>query len=266
MRTAAAALVVIALTATAVATPGGRSAAAAFLSAFRSERFAVVTVDPRRVGEGLAGLERLGRVQGLGDTEPRIVSSLDAATRVAGFAPAALDAGSLPGTVTGPPSITALPSHTVRVTFSRERAPQLPLRLDGAVLIVEVPAVVVQTWGGDGEAPGLVVAEAEQVTARTRGVSLDVLRDDLLALGGLPPETVAQLRAIDDWRTTLPIPVPVDDVRWSPATIAGGPGLLFGDESGLASAALWQRDGRIHGVGGMLPATEVRRLADVIGG
>ncbi|MBA2729808.1 MAG: hypothetical protein H0U48_03540 [Euzebyaceae bacterium] len=56
------------------------------------------------------------------------------------------------------------------------------------------------------------------------------------------------------------------DVRWQDTTVAGSPAVAFGDESGLVAAVLWQRDGRIHGVGGALPASQARVLAEELGG
>ena len=84
-----------------------------------------------------------------------------------------------------------------------------------------------------------MVGAARELEVGVEGnVSLAELREFLLTLPDLPPETVRQLRAIEDWRTTLPIPVPVDQIAWQPVTIAGGPGLLLADDSGIGSGAL----------------------------
>jgi hypothetical protein len=78
---------------------------------------------------------------------------------------------------------------------------------------------------------------------------MDALREDLLALPGLPPDFVAQLRSIEDWQTTLVIPVPEghssDDV-----TINGQPGLLITSDDGEGAVALWESDGILFIVGG----------------
>ena len=50
----AAAAACLALVVVLVATPGGRGAAAAFLAAFRTERFAVVTVNPAQAQKAFA--------------------------------------------------------------------------------------------------------------------------------------------------------------------------------------------------------------------
>jgi len=267
LRVAAAVALVVVMAGAVVATPGGRTAAAAFLAAFRSERFAVVTVDPDELTDGLAALEQFGPVRGIRGAEPERVHDLDAAAEVAGFRPATVNAESLPDGVATAPTLLASPAHEVSLTLRRRRAPDMPADLDGTRLILGVPAAVVQAYEGQGDVPGLVVAEANQITAHTEGgASLDAVRDYLLNAPGLPPSTVAQLRAIDDWRTTLPIPVPLGDVSWEDTTVGSSPAVAFGDESGLVAAVLWQRDGRIHGVGGALPASQVRILAEELGG
>ena len=118
----------------------------------------------------------------------------------------------------------------------------------GATLVVGLPAAVFLQYPRSTHEVGLVVAEAGELAVGVEGnVTLDELREFLLGLPDLPPETVQQLRAIQDWRNTLPIPVPMDRIHWQQVTIAGGPGLLLADNSGLGSGAIWQRDGRVYG-------------------
>lgn len=268
LRRVAAAAVVAVIAIGVVATPQGRAVATDFLSRFRSEHLAVVTFDPAQIPEQIGALERLGRVRFDGDVYPRPVRSLEQAARVAGLRPAAIDAATLPSGLAGTPEIMAAPAQQVRVTFDRDRAPDLPVELDGATLVIDVPAVVLQTYLPDETAyqefsDGLVVAEAGQVTASVEGgATLGEVRAALLALPDLPPQVVAQLRAIDDWRSTLPIPVPVDVIDWQDTTVAGTPALRFDDTSGLGSAVLWQREGRIRGVAGTFPADDLQRIAD----
>lgn len=168
----------------------------------------------------------------------------------------------------------------------------LPDRFDGASLVVSIPAGVLFTYPSisataqptapasaaaqdhpDGMAAAfdtgagapLLVGQAQELTVgvdSSNGVSLEELRTFLLGLPGVPPELASQLRAIQDWRSTLPIPVPVDTVSWQQTAIGGGQGLLLADNSGLGSGALWQRDGRIYGIAGALKAEEIRRVAD----
>ena len=257
------------------ATPQGQAAAAQFLSQFRSERFAVVTIDPGRARSPLADLEQLGSIQGNRRGRPtEEVGTVAEASQRVGFsvkqpAPAALPAGLSPS-----PRIMVSPASEFRFTFDQAKArsyfqrighPEvhLPDRFHGASLVVAMPAGVLLEYTGAGNGLTLVVGQAGELEVGVEGgVTLDELRELLLGLPGLPPETARQLRAIQDWRNTLPIPVPVDQFNWQQTTIAGGPGLLLADNSGIGSGALWQRDGRVYGVAGTARVAEIQRVAD----
>ena len=76
------------------------------------------------------------------------------------------------------------------------------------------------------------------------------MRDFLLGLPGLPQSTVSQLKQIQNWNETLPIPIPVDKVNWQSTTFKGNQGLLLNDNSGVGSAAIWHANGHLYGVAG----------------
>jgi hypothetical protein len=282
-RQVAAALVVALVLTGLVATPGGRAAAAGFLAQFRSQRFEVVPVDPgqaNRIEDVAADLVETGvftgdavRVGGLG--EPVVADDLAEAGRIAGFAVPAVDPSALPaGVERTPERILVSRARQSSVTFDRDRAldylrrhgrpgATLPERYDGTRLVIQVPAAVVQQFAGRDGGPALLVGKAGTLGLDTEGgASLAELREVLLDLPGLPAETVARLRDVGDWRTTLPLPVPSDEVRWRPATVAGAEALSFADRTGRLRALLWQRDGHIWGVAGILGADEVGDVAD----
>lgn len=278
-----------------VGTPEGRTAAADLLAQFRSQRFAVVSVDSTGNRDGLAQLERLGTVQGNRPNKSgEEVRNVEEASRRVGFGVKQPDPTSLPEGVSRTPKVMAMPAHEVRFTFDRDKAREyfrsvgrsdmtLPDKYHGVSLVVQVPAAALLTYDpvdgfgvpsgagrdlqktGLGRAPGLAIGQSSEVKVGVDGnVPLEELRDYLLGLPGLPPETVQQLRAIQDWRNTLPIPVPVDRMAWQQASIGGGQGLLFADNTGAGSAAIWQRDGRIYGVAGAANADQLRRVADAL--
>jgi hypothetical protein len=282
-RAVAAALVAALVLTGLVATPGGRAAAASFLGQFRSQRLQAVPLDAgqaNQVGDVLAGLVDSGVFTGdphqmAGFDEPEAVASLDEAGRLVGFAVPAVDPSVLPGGVERTPRrILVSRAHEARITFDRDRAlaylrshgrpdARLPERFDGTQLVVRVPAVVVQQFAGRDGGPAVLVGKAGMLGVDTEGgASLEELREVVLGLPGLPAETVAQVRSIGDWRTTLPIPVPADQVRSRPATVDGAEGLSFADQTGRLHALLWQRDGHIWGVAGILGADEVRDVAN----
>ena len=267
-------------------TPGGRAAAAGFLAQFRSQRFEVVSLDPgqsSQVADVVGGLVQTGvftgdarQLSGLG--EPEVVAGLDEAARVAGFAVSAVDPAALPaGVERTPQRVLVTRARETRLTFDRDRAlaylrghgrpdARLPERYDGTQLVVQVPAAVVQQFAGRDGVPALLVGKAGTVGLTTEGgASLEELREVVLGLPGLPAETVAQLRAVGDWRTTLPLPVPSDQVRSRPATVDGAEAVSFADQSGRLNALLWQRGGHIWGVAGVVGSDEALDVANSLG-
>jgi hypothetical protein len=285
-RAAAAAMVAALLLTGLVATPTGRAAAAGFLGQFRSQRLQAVPLDAgqtSQVGDVLAGLVDSGvftgdphQVAGFGS--PEAVADLAQAGRMAGFAVPAVNPSVLPAGVDRTPQrILVSRAQEVRITFDRDQAlaylrrhgrpdVQLPERFDGTQLVVRVPAVVVQQFSGRDGGPAVLVGKAGMLGVDTEGgASLEELREVVLGLPGLPAETVAELRSIGDWRTTLPIPVPTDQVRSRPTTVNGAEALSFADQTGRLHALLWQRDGHIWGVAGVLGTDEARDVADSLG-
>ena len=285
-RGVAAALVAALALTVVVATPGGRAAAAGFLSQFRSQRFEVVSLDPGQadqIGEVVDDLVETGVFTGNADrlrgvAEPEVTSDLAEAGRTAGFAVPAVDPSVLPaGVERTPQRILVSRAREARITFDRDAAldylrrhgrpdARLPERYDGTQLVVHVPSVVVQQFAGRDGGPALLVAKAGTLALDAEGgASLAELRQVVLDLPGLPAETVARLRAVDDWRTTLPLPVPSDEVRWRPASVGGADALSFADQTGRLHALLWQRDGHIWGVAGVVDTDEALHVADSLG-
>jgi hypothetical protein len=274
-RIAAAGLIAALMLTLLAGTSAGRTATAQFLAQFRSQRFAVVAIEPGRGRDYLAQLENLGSVQGsYRGQSPENVRSLAEASQRVGFPVKQPDSASLPPGFSQPPTVQVLPASDYRFTFDRAKArayldanghPEatLPERYEGASLVVAVPAAAFLKYNGSGNSLALMIGQARELEVGVEGhVTLAELRDFLLGLPGLAPETARQLRAIEDWRTTLPIPVPIDQVHWQQTSIGGGNGLLLSDNSGVGSGALWQHDGRIYGVAGTARATDIQRVAD----
>jgi hypothetical protein len=176
-----------------------------------------------------------------------------------------------------PRHLLVSPAREVRLTFDRDRAldylrrhgrpdARLPERYDGTRLVVQVPAMVVQAFTGRDGGPALLVGKAGTLRLATEGgASLEELREVVLGLPGLPAGLVAQLRDIGDWRNTLPLPVPADQVRTSPTTVNGAEALSFADATGRLHALVWQRDGHIWGVAGVVGTDEARDVANSLG-
>lgn len=283
-------------------TPRGQAAASSFLAQFRGEKVQIIPLSASTLQSAdrlFAQLAHLGTVQrpdGLGaslsgEAAARATSELRTtaeASQKLGFP--VKTPGVLPAGVSPTPTIRYLPGQTGRFTFDEARARayfqstgqpnvQLPARFDGATLVVNLPAAVLLHYpsataslpasagskSGLEAASGLLVGQAGPLTVEVvsaQGVTLDELRDFLLGLPGMPAELKAQLRTIQDWQTTLPLPIPVDKVSWQQTRIAGVEGLILNDNSGLGSGALFQQDGRLYGVAGGFKADEIRRVAD----
>ncbi|MBW3603842.1 MAG: hypothetical protein KY460_02835 [Actinobacteria bacterium] len=257
----AAGVMVLALVAALVVTPTGRQAAASFLSSFRSERIQVVTFDPRDPQAAFGALSDIVEVDAaeLDAGQQREVDDLAAAGAISGFDASPVswlpDGAMLEGVQASAPS-------TVRLTFGRERAPELPAALDGARLVVSVPGTVASMYDVDGAM--LVVAESAQLRVDAEGADLGQIREYLLSRPEVPTDLARQLLAIDDWTTTLPIPVPVDEVVWQDTTVAGRPGLMLQDTMG--SGLLWHDGERIRAIGAEgLDVDALRRVADGVG-
>lgn len=266
-------------------TPQGRDAGAQFLAQFRGERFAAVPLSTDQIAnveQTLSDLRHLGIVSGLDTSpEPRPVASVAEASRFVGFPVLEPDATTLPAGITStPPEVRVMPEHQVRFTFDLAEARAyyqsigrvdvaLPDRFDGASLVINTPpAVLLHYRNADSSqnSPfglGLLIGQAGAVTVDTEGgVTLEEMQQFLLGLPGLSSETVRQLQEIEDWQTTLPVPIPVEQINWERATIGGSSGLLLNDNTGLGSAAIWQRDGRIFGIVGAMKAKELQRVAE----
>jgi hypothetical protein len=279
---AVAALLVVGLVAF---TPGGHTAAAAFLAQFRSQQLAVIEVSPQSqqdIQRTLEALSNFGTVSTSDGTLPsrndrkNLPSvSLGEATQRVGFSVTEPDPGALPPGVSKTPTIQVLPGTTIRFRFDRAKALayaqsqgktlNIPPRFDGATLVADMPtaALLIYSSADSTSRQELVVGESGELTMGTEGnVSLSEMRDFLLGLPGLPADTVRQLRGINDWQNTLPVPLPADQVQWKTTSIQGLQGLVVYDNSGIGSAAIVQSGGHIYGWAGSLKATELLHVAN----
>jgi hypothetical protein len=257
-----------------IGTPVGQAAATQFLAQFRSQRFTAVPVEMSQKTNPFRELEALGTVRGSGpDTQgERVASVADASQRV-GFSVSRPQESALPPDLATAPIVQVSPAFEVRFTFDRAKARAhfdrtgqsgvvLPEKFDGASLVMAVPAAVLLEYRSSDNRRGLLVGQSRELAVSAEGnVSLDEMREFLLGLPSIPPETAQKLRAIPDWRTTLPIPVPADRVSWREMTIAGGPGLLLADSAGIGSAGIWQRGDRVYGIAGSISVADLERVA-----
>ena len=258
-----------------VGTPEGRVAFAEFLAQFRSQHLTIVTFDPNQTRQtGLFRLEQLGTVTNPRPPQPSPLANVQEAASKAGFPVLQPDPALLPQGASRTPTVRFSPASQTRLTFDRQKARtyfdslnrkdvSLPDNLNGATLVVSLPPVVMLEYASSDGKPAVAIGQAREVQVGVEGnVTLDEVRGFLLSMPGLPDDLARQLRSIQDWRSTLPIPIPVDKISWQDTTVAGAPGYILNDNTGLGSAVIWQRNGQILGVAGPMKATDLRKLAE----
>ena len=139
-------------------------------------------------------------------------------------------------------------------------APPMPAKLDGSTLVLTGgPAIMVVYGSGDQTGNTLVIGVAKAPTVGSDGASVSEIQAYLLSQPSVSPALAAQIRAIGDPATTLPIPIPVGQAAAKNVSVHGVAGLFIGDSTGLGSAVLWQQNGLVYIVGGTL--TEAETLA-----
>lgn len=157
-------------------------------------------------------------------------------------------------------------------TFSAERAaraateagedlPPVPSGLDGSAVRLDAGPGVAQVWTSASGAPALVVGRAVAPTAFSSGVRFETVRDYLLSLPGLPDHIADQLRTFSADGSTLPLPLPADEVTTSPVQVQGVPGTLVVSRDRALAGALWVQDGLVTVVLGSLDDSEVLDVA-----
>ncbi|CAN5600653.1 hypothetical protein BH24ACT15_BH24ACT15_23230 [soil metagenome] len=285
-RTVATAVAAV-LAVTVVLTPGGRSAVAQFLDTLRDEQLQVIQFNPDELEDNylndegdLAGLHDLLAEAHVDVPDPVQVTTAEEAQAITGLQPpsaATLREGlDIPGTDT---AYVASPGGVVTLTLEARADNEVPDSLDGVVVRIAVPPAVAtvltdqaamdRTDPGEGArgplaaggGRGVLAGSAGILEVTSEGASLEEVRTFLLAQPDLPASLRLQLQGIDDWRNTLPVPLPADDIAWEDVIVNGNEGLAFGDDSGLGAAILWQGDGVVHGVAGTQARSALLDLA-----
>jgi hypothetical protein len=192
--------------------------------------------------------------------------------------------GNLPAGV-GAPRYGVMPKTTATFTFSAEKTrqaaaaqkrtpPPMPANIDGSKLFITGgPAVVAfyddgtRPTTGSGASPfsgmpKLIVAQGRPPLVQSDGVTVEQLQSYLLQQPGISPQLAAQIRAIKDPSSTLPVPIPVDMATSKKVTVQGVEGIFVGDSTGLGSAVIWQKDGIVYGVAGTLTEQQVLAVAN----
>ncbi len=253
----------VVLFAAAFSLPPVQGLAQDFLSIFRVKTIKPVTVTPLAQRPSLHPEEFL-TVTTDKQGESHTYASLGDAT-AAGVSlrvPSQLPAGvsATPAKIT----VTAGSQTTVKVDRTKAAAAlatagiggiTLDPQIDNAEFRVSIPTVIVLSYGD-----GLSVAQTgSPEVIGPPGLDYDQLRKQALTvLGSYAPDTAAQLGAIGDWRSTLPIPVGPNMPK-SDVTVDGVSGIMIADPNGATghTALLWQKNGMVYGVWGTATAADL---------
>jgi hypothetical protein len=152
----------------------------------------------------------------------------------------------------------------------------VPPALNGAKFTATLEPVTMVTYGAppaaqrgtrtpkgvQRRAKFLTIVQAPLPTVTSSGASLKTLVDWFTAQPGIPPHLVAQIKAIGDPTQTLPIPIRFDQQTATKVGVDGVQGLAIGDETGIGSAVVWTRDGKLYAVGGTLTQSQALALAN----
>jgi hypothetical protein len=206
---------------------------------------------------------------------PKLQLLSDATTAASQSGLPVLVPGSLPKGVSGQPSFGVVSHATGSLTFDAERlrasaakkgvqVNPMPAKLNGSKLIVNAGPALLEAWGlsastSQTQMPTLVIAQTRVPTVDSTGAAAAELEDYLLSQPGVPPDIAAQIKAIKDPSTTLPIPIPKGLATTEPVQINGVQGLLI--KAVLGAGVVWQTKGVIYAVGGQLTPDQVLAIA-----
>jgi hypothetical protein len=253
----------------AILSGAGVAAANDWLPIFRTEQIAPVSI-----GAGdliaLPDLSAYGDLTISGDPDVHQVSSAAAAQAQSGLD--VPEVATLPRGVSGEPAYQVGGKVSATFTFSADRAqramtesgetlPPVPPGLDGSQVRLVAGPGVAATWQSSAGAPALLVGRAVAPSAFSSGVPFETVRDYLLSLPGLPADVAEQLRTFSADGSTLPLPVPADEVSTSSAQVNGAPATVLTTRDRTLAAVVWVDDGLVTAVAGSLDADEVLAIA-----
>jgi hypothetical protein len=151
-----------------------------------------------------------------------------------------------------------------------KKSPPLPSNLNGSVLQLTAGPAEFAVYGtidpkqmANGQVPQLVIAAAHTPVLTSNGATVKQIEDAVLAQPGVSPELAAQVQAIGDPTTTLPIPVPADKASSHSVTLHDGTAATYiGDNTGIAAGLIWIKGNYVYGVAGSLHEADLVAVAN----
>jgi hypothetical protein len=240
--------------ATFFALPQGQAFAAQLMTLFRGQSIKPISVDTAQIKNAystLYELDELGSLQGnlpTGLTGASSVSQAESISQLNLVEPADLPKG-----INRTPKVQALAPRQIILTLNKAKADAyfkkegssvtMPRKLDNAQIIMNLPGVAVLEYSGGGGKVLLGQAGQLEIKVADDNATIDEVRDYLLQVPDLKPDTVTTLKGMNDWQSTIPLAIPKDRAGWSSTSVDGswgGQGVIVNDNSGLGSALLWQ--------------------------
>ena len=253
-----------------VLTGAGTAAAHGWLQIFRPEQIAPVSLGTEDL-VALPDLSAYGDVVLDGDPDVRQVPDASTAAEQTGLD--VPEVTTLPRGVQGDPVYQVGDRASATFTFSAERAvqaaeeagtalPSPPPRLDGSSVRLVAGPGVAQVWASAAGVPALVVGRAVAPSTFSSGAPFETVRDYLLSLPGLPEQVAAQLRTFTADGSTLPLPVPADEVTTSRTEVDGAPATVLATRDRTLAAVVWVDGGTVTVVAGSSDTDEVLAVAE----
>ncbi len=266
-RYATAAVLAALLLAVVFSFPTVRAAASDFLSLFRVQNFAAITISPEQIAllnqvaqEGLTP-GKLEIFEDPGRLTP--VGSLDEAASQAGLAMVRTigDLGEPTAVYVSAPGNGRLTMDLAGARGILEAAGGDPLllpdSLDGTQINMAVFVGIAQQWQDIH-----FLQSPSPLIEYPAGLDTAVLGQALLQLLGLNEAEAVRLSQEIDWTSTLLLPIPQDIAGYREVTVDGVSGMAVSDLDGRAATLIWQKDGMIYTLFGDRSAEELLALTN----
>ena len=248
------ALVVLAVS---LSFPALRSVAEDLLQIFRVERFEAVKIKPGQFGQMSSvdqdAFEELVKVEA--HPEPKVFKSLDEAREWAKIEvkePAYLPVGLTTD------EIIVTSKGRASLSFDREKMgelaakfgvspPDIPEDLDGVKVTANLPEGVIMIYrraSGQEAQPILFVQQGGKPSLEVPAkADSEQVRQALLNLPFIPPDFRKALESVENWRETLPIPIPEGEGKSEKVLVSGVEGILISGPDNTQSLiwAKWEK-------------------------
>ncbi len=239
---------------------------------FETKQFAAVTVTATDL-QTLGQLSAFGTLTWSSQPQPHPTATLAQASAETGLPAISV---TVPSSITVAAQYGAVPRTTATFVFDATKAhasaaaigrtaPPMPAKIDGSTLVLTGGPAIIITYGADPQGSRtdmLFVGVAKAPTVTSDGAGVSEIQAYLLSQPSITPALAAQIRAMGDPSSTLPIPIPLGQASATNVSVHGTNGLFIGDSTGLGSGVLWQQGGLVYIVGGTLTQAQVIAVAN----